>query len=93
MGSLFEQLNAGICIGLVLQIIGRIVGRLLAPSYTDGIGGAVLLGAALSLVGLVIMIWGCMQMCVEKGYSKWLALLGIFSCLGLLVLLVIPPKS
>lgn len=87
MASLFQQLNLFIWLGFIVQIVGRFAGR--------GMGGeaGALIGLAISLIGLVIFIWGCMQMAMEKGYSKWLGLLGFFSCIGLLILMVLPEKS
>jgi hypothetical protein len=87
MASLFQQLNLFIWLGFIVQIVGRF-----AAHSAPGEAGA-LIGLAISLVGLVIFIWGCMQMAMEKGYSKWLGLLGFFSCIGLLILMVLPEKS
>ena len=83
MGALFAQLNAGVRIGLALQVFGRIV-----VSFGGGF-----VGWLISLVGLLVFVWGCMGICQEKGYSKWLGLLGFFSCLGLLIVMLLPEKS
>ena len=70
--------NIGVGLGLILQIVGRVV-----------LGGSVL-GLALVLVGLVLFIWGCMNYAVGKGHSKWLGLLGLLSCIGLVILIFLP---
>ena len=60
MASLFQQLNLFISLGFIVQIVGRFAGR--------GMGGeaGALIGLAISLVGLVIFIWGCMQMAMRR---------------------------
>jgi hypothetical protein len=83
MASLFEQINIWVWIGFVIQIIGRVAAGL--------VGGPI--GAAISILGLLIFVLGCMGICQEKGYSRWWGFLGIFSCIGLLVILVLPEKQ
>jgi len=85
MGSLLEQLNVGIWLGLILQLVGRFVTNL-GPD-------AGLFGLAIIFLGAVIFVWGCMRIAAEKGYSKWLGLLGLLSCIGLLILLVLPERN
>jgi hypothetical protein len=70
--------NIGVGLGLILEIVGRLV-----------FGGSVL-GLALVLVGAVLFIWGCMNYAVGKGHSKWLGLLGLLSCIGLIILIILP---
>ena len=78
--------NIGVGIGLLLQVIGRCLATF--------VGGPVgILGAILALAGLILFIWGCMNYAEGKGYSKWLGLLGLLSCIGLLVLVVLPDKN
>jgi uncharacterized membrane protein len=69
--------NIGVGLGILLQILGRFV-----------VGG--LLGLILILVGLVLFIWGCMNYAVGKGHSKWFGLLGLLSCIGLIILIFLP---
>ena len=42
--------------------------------------------------GAGLFIWGCVNYAAGKGHSKWLAALGLFSCLGLLILVLLPDK-
>jgi TRAP-type C4-dicarboxylate transport system permease small subunit len=78
--------NIGVGIGLLLQVIGRVLAAF--------VGGPVgILGVILALAGLILFIWGCMNYAEGKGYSKWLGLLGLLSCIGLLVLVVLPDKN
>jgi hypothetical protein len=74
--------NIGVGIGIVLQILGRMLAK--------GGEGGVLIGLALGVAGLVFFIWGCMNYAEGKGHSKWLGLLGLLSCLGLIILAVLP---
>jgi TRAP-type C4-dicarboxylate transport system permease small subunit len=74
--------NIGIAVGIILQLIGR---GLAATSDSGRI-----LGAILMLVGAVFFIWGCMNYAEGKGHSKWLGLLGLLSCLGLIILVILP---
>jgi hypothetical protein len=70
--------NIGVGLGLILEIVGRLV-----------LGGSVV-GLILVIVGYVLFIWGCMNYAVGKGHSKWLGLLGLLSCIGLLILIILP---
>ena len=60
-------------------------------STLAGDAGA-LLGLVLGLVGLIVELGGCMKYAEEKGYSKWMGLLGLLSCIGLLILLMLPDR-
>ena len=40
-----------------------------------------------------MFILGCRSYAVGKGHSKWLGLLGLLSCVGLLVLIVLPDHN
>ena len=74
--------NIGVGIGIILQIAGRV---LAATSETGAI-----LGLVVVLVGAVVFIWGCMNYAEGKGHSKWLGLLGLLSCIGLIILIFLP---
>ena len=75
--------NIGIGIGILLQLAGRLVTRNEATA---------LIGLMLAIVGLVFFIWGCMNYAAGKGHSKWLGLLGLLSCIGLLILVFLPDR-
>jgi uncharacterized membrane protein len=74
--------NIGVGVGFLLQILGRFL-------TTTSTAGS-LFGLILILVGLVLFIWGCMNYAVGKGHSKWLGLLGLLSCIGLIILVFLP---
>src|ERR1051325_737226 len=80
--------NAGmpfIVLGYVLMLTGRGVA---------GAGAAaVAFGFLLGVVGLLFHVGGCMTLAEAKGHSKWLGLLGLLTCFGLLILLVTPARS
>jgi TRAP-type C4-dicarboxylate transport system permease small subunit len=73
--------NIGIGVGIILQIAGNVLSR------SDSMG---LVGVLIAFVGLGFFIWGCMNYAMGKGHSKWLGLLGLLSCLGLIVLIILP---
>ena len=75
--------NIGIGLGILLQLLGRFVTRNEATA---------LIGLMLAIVGLVFFIWGCMNYAAGKGHSKWLGLLGLLSCIGLLILVFLPDR-
>ena len=76
--------NIGVGIGIVLQIIGRVL--------MNQQGGLAIVGLVLALVGAGAFIWGCVNYAQGKGYHPALGLLGLLRCLGLIVLVVLPDK-
>jgi len=52
-----------------------------------------LLGLAMQLVGTILSISGCAQYSAAKGYSQWFGLLGFFSCIGPVVLFLMPSRA
>jgi hypothetical protein len=70
--------NIGVGLGLILQLVGRWV------------FGRSVVGLVLIIVGAILFIWGCMNYAVGKGHSKWLGLLGLLSCIGLIILVILP---
>jgi hypothetical protein len=46
----------------------------------------------LSAVGTGLVIWGLVLYAKMRGHSPWLGLLGLLSCLGMLILAVLPKK-
>jgi hypothetical protein len=82
--------------GLILQIGCILTTNLIAAKARSG-GTAppdsLLLLAAGSLVGTLLLIIGLGFYAKAKGYSAVLGLLGLLSCLGLLVLALLPDKT
>jgi hypothetical protein len=76
--------NIGVGIGIVLQLIGRMM-----QLQSDDL---MIVGLVLILVGAVFFIWGCVNYCQGKGYPGAFGLLGLLSCVGLLILVVLPDK-
>jgi hypothetical protein len=70
--------NVGVGLGIILQIVS---GRM------DGF-----LGLIIGLAGTAAFLWGCFNYAKGKGYPSLLGLLGLLSCIGLLILVVLPDK-
>lgn len=83
--------------GLVLQIGCIFTTNLIAAKAKSG--GATLpdslalLLAAGSLIGSLLFIVGLCYYAKAKGYSSVFGLLGLLSCIGLLILAVLPDKT
>lgn len=77
--------NIGVGLGILVQILGRTLAG-------TGDSGLALLGLVVSLVGLVLFIWGCAQYAKAKGHSPWFGALGLLSILGLIVLVFLPDR-
>ena len=45
------------------------------------------------LAGGVMLVVGLCYYALAKGYSKWLGLLGLLSCIGLIVLACLPDRT
>ena len=74
--------NIGVGVGILLQLIGRVM----------QFQGAAGLGFVLVLAGLALFVWGCVNYCQGKGYPAWLGLLGLLSIIGLIVLFLLPDR-
>lgn len=68
-------------------ILGSIIGQGIALQLEP-----VLQQPMLAVAGVLILI-GCVLLAAAKGHSKVWGLLGLFSCLGVLVLLLLPDRS
>jgi hypothetical protein len=75
--------NIGVGLGIILHLGGQIL------AYQ----GMVTVGWSLTIVGLILFIWGCWNYAQGKGYPGVLGLLGLLSCLGLLILVLLPDKT
>ena len=70
--------GVGIILGLLLQIAGRVV-AMQGPALAYA-------GLGVTLVGLIVFVFGCISYAKGKGHSQWWGLLGLFSIFGLIVL-------
>lgn len=70
--------------GLLLQIVGSALAK-------AGFLGW-LVGGPAALLGSVLLIMGCCFYAKAKGYAWWFGLLGLLSCIGLIVLYVLPDQ-
>lgn len=80
--------NAGIpliILGYVLMVAGNFMA--LIPD-----AGAVI-GLLLSLIGLLVHVAGCTKYAEAKGHSKLMGLLGLLTCVGLVILLMLPVRD
>jgi hypothetical protein len=77
-----SKTNVGVGLGFLLQLLGFIL-------CDAGEVGSVL-GCLLVLTSLPLLIWGCMHYAEGKGHSKWVGLVGLTGCIGLLVLVALP---
>ena len=73
--------NIGILGGIILQMAGRSL-----------LNSGSMLGLLLSFAGSICFIWGCCNYAQGKGYHWAFGFLGLLSCIGLLVLVVLPDK-
>lgn len=78
--------NIGVGMGIVLQLVGRFLSTNVDPAAT----GRMILGLILVLAGTIFFIWGWVNYAAGKGQSKWLGLLGLLSCIGLIILVLLP---
>ena len=71
--------------GIVLQILG---GTFAKAGFLGW-----LVGGPIGLLGSVLLIMGCCFFAKAKGYAWWVGLLGLLSCLGLVVLYLLPERQ
>ena len=81
-----NKTNIGVGLGLVINIIGSILSRQIENPAIS------ILGSLLLIVGSVIFIWGCWNYAKGKGYHGAWGLLGLLSCIGLVILVLFPDK-
>lgn len=77
-----QRTNLGVGLGIVLHLAGGYM-----------ISHGMVMGSLVALVGSILFIWGCCNYAMGKGYAWPVGLLGLLSCIGLLVLIVLPDKS
>lgn len=77
--------------GLALQVAGNVMSRAQPHPHLDSTEAAAALGGlGIALFGTGLLIAGLAFSARVKGRSGWWGLLGLLSCLGLLVLYFIP---
>ncbi len=76
-----QKVNKYVGIGLILTIGGVFLNK--------NIG----LSDLLIFVGTVIYVYGLYFYAKAKGYTGWLAILGLFSFIGLLILVLLPDHA
>lgn len=81
-----QQAHIGIPFGYTLQLLCGVIMK--TEKTPEMFYGAELLG----FMGVGLLIWGCAGYAEGKGYSKWLGALGVLSCIGLLVLILLPDR-
>ena len=86
--------NIGVGMGFLAQIAGRVMASQGNANAANLAGNSTLViaGSVIALAGAGLFLWGCVQYCLGKGYSGWMGLLGLLSCIGLLVLIFLPDK-
>ena len=77
-----NRTNVGVVVGILLHIVAGMM-----------ISHAPLLAGLLALAGSVFFIWGCCNYAMGKGHSWAIGLLGALSCIGLIILIVLPNRS
>ncbi len=87
IAKLKDQANKWLIIGFIVSVAGNILKMYYTTSSLGSLGGLV------ALVGAGIFIYGCMLYAQAKGQNKWLGLLGLFSLLGLIVLVLLTDKN
>lgn len=79
-----QQAYIGIGTSFGLDFVARMV---FASSTPDNF-----LGVAIGVISLCFFIWGCAGYAEGNGYPKWLGGLGLFCCIGLVILILLPDR-
>jgi hypothetical protein len=80
----------GIVAGIVIAVLSPFVPAIRIPGIEQWVFQ--FLSALMGLIGGGLQIWGCYHLVKGKGYHGALCLLGVLSCLGLVILLALPNK-
>ena len=81
-----NKTNVGVGTGILLQFLAQV----LFGARGQGNPAAY---SVLMLLGAVAFIYGCCSYAKGKGYPAILGLLGLFSCLGLVILVLLPVRQ
>jgi hypothetical protein len=79
------QINLGVGIGFLLQLLGAVFLRLGTPLPAVGL--------LLLPVATVFWLWGCAAYAKNKGYPELVGAVGLIGCLGLIILILLPHRS
>ena len=71
---------------MVLQMVGSYV------RLVPGEGPHVIVAWMFMLSGTAVLLWGCMRYLKAKGYPRWLGVLGLCTCLGVLIVFLLPNR-
>jgi hypothetical protein len=86
-----KELEKSSNIKIVIGIVGMIASRVI-PLGADPAGPIAIIAIVIGLLSLIPWFWGLADYARSKGYSAVMAVLGICSIIGLLVLVVLPNK-
>ncbi|MGV3617482.1 MAG: hypothetical protein ACO1SV_19320 [Fimbriimonas sp.] len=79
-----------ILIAIALMVGGVII--MGVGSGGDANSPMAMIGMVIRLIGIIPWFWGLADYGKSKGYSPFIALLGLLSCIGLIILVVLPDK-
>jgi hypothetical protein len=80
-----NQTNLGVGIGFVVTLVSRFLAQQQPSLQIVGIG--------LGLIGVGLIVWGCMGYAKGKGYSQYWGLLGVLWILGFIILALFPDRA
>ncbi len=80
-----------------LKLFAGLVGTLLGNYLIDASGNL----PALGILGLftffvlspILLVLGCMDLCVARGQSRWMCLVGFLWCIGIAIVYAMPDKN
>lgn len=79
--------------GIILQLAGNVMANMGTSNPQNPNWAMALGGLAVALVGTALLIYGLALYAQAKGQSGWWGLMGLLSCIGLLVLALLPDKT
>jgi hypothetical protein len=83
------ELTAKAYVGIILGFIVHVIAGAIAQTSKEG----QVIGLVIGIGALALFVWGCMNLALAKGYSKWVGLLGILTCIGFIILILMPDRS
>ena len=78
-----KKSNISVGVGFLLELGGRM---LMALGGSGNNVPELAGGVVVTIAGIGLFIWGCVEYCKGKGQSPWLGLLGFLICIGLIIL-------